>query len=83
MLGANYTATCACVPACIASHPDSLRRMSGLEMVLGLVMLVGLVGVVVPVFPGLVLIAGAGLLWAIDLGGPGAWAVFFQVEDAE
>jgi uncharacterized protein YqgC (DUF456 family) len=50
--------------------------MSTLEVVLGLVMLVGLVGVVVPVFPGLVLVAGAGLVWAIDLGGPGAWSAF-------
>jgi uncharacterized protein YqgC (DUF456 family) len=50
--------------------------MSGLEVVLGLVMLVGLVGVVVPVFPGLVLIAGGGLVWAIDQGGPVAWAAF-------
>jgi len=50
--------------------------MSSLEVVVGLVMLVGLVGVVVPVFPGLVLVAGAGLVWAIDLGGPGAWTVF-------
>ena len=50
--------------------------MSSLEVVVGLVMLVGLVGVVVPVFPGLVLVAGAGLVWATDLGGPGAWTAF-------
>ena len=50
--------------------------MSVLEVVLGLVMLVGLIGVVVPVFPGLVLVAGAGLVWAIDRGGPVAWAAF-------
>ena len=60
----------------VGSWGDSLRGMSGLEVALGLVMLVGLVGVVVPVFPGLVLIAGAGLVWAIDRGGTGAWTAF-------
>jgi uncharacterized protein YqgC (DUF456 family) len=50
--------------------------VSALEAVLGLVMLAGLVGVVVPVFPGLVLVAGAGLLWALSRGGATAWVVF-------
>ena len=50
--------------------------MSPLELVLGIVMLAGLVGVVVPVFPGLILVIGAGALWAIERGGPGAWGVF-------
>ena len=50
--------------------------MSTVEVVLGLVMLTGLVGVVVPVFPGLVLVMGAGLVWAVQRGGVGAWAVF-------
>ncbi|HWC70376.1 MAG TPA: DUF456 domain-containing protein [Actinomycetota bacterium] len=49
--------------------------MTSAEIVLGLVMLVGLVGVVVPVFPGLVLVMGAGVLWAVDRGGTAAWAV--------
>ena len=40
-----------------------------------LVMLVGLVGVVVPVLPGLLLIWGAGVVWAWVGGGPGHWAV--------
>ena len=50
--------------------------MSSLEAVLGIVMLAGLVGVLVPIFPGLILVVGAGLVWAIERGGPGAWAVF-------
>jgi hypothetical protein len=50
--------------------------VSAQEIVLGLVMVVGLVGVVVPVFPGLILVAGAGFVWAVQRGGSGAWAVF-------
>jgi uncharacterized protein YqgC (DUF456 family) len=50
--------------------------MSTMEGILGLVMLVGLVGVVVPVFPGLIVVIGAGFVWALQRGGPGAWAVF-------
>lgn len=38
-------------------------------------MLVGLVGVIVPVLPGLLLIWGAGLAWAWADGGGGRWAV--------
>ena len=53
-----------------------LGSVSSLEAVLGIVMLAGLVGVVVPVFPGLVLVAGAGLLWAFSRGGVTAWVVF-------
>ncbi|MBA3691240.1 MAG: DUF456 domain-containing protein, partial [Actinobacteria bacterium] len=39
--------------------------MSSFETLLALVMVVGLVGVVVPVLPGLLLIAGAGVAWAV------------------
>jgi len=49
--------------------------VSELEAVLGIVMLAGLVGVVVPVFPGLIVVIGAGFVWALQRGG-GAWAVF-------
>jgi uncharacterized protein YqgC (DUF456 family) len=49
--------------------------MSSAEIVLGLVMLVGLVGVLVPVLPGLLLVIGAAVVWAIDRGGAGAWVV--------
>jgi uncharacterized protein YqgC (DUF456 family) len=53
--------------------------MSGLEVVLAIVMLVGLVGVVVPVLPGLLLIAGAGLVWALAAPSPLRWAVVLVV----
>lgn len=44
----------------------------------GLAILVGLVGIVLPVLPGSALIAAAVLVWAFDTGG-GAWAVFAAV----
>lgn len=49
--------------------------MSGLEVLLAIVMLVGLVGVVVPVLPGLLLIAGAGLVWALAAPSPLRWGI--------
>jgi len=50
--------------------------MSAAEVVLGLVMLAGLVGVVVPVLPGLILILGAGLVWIpVADPGPAGWVV--------
>ncbi|QZY30866.1 DUF456 domain-containing protein [Nocardioides coralli] len=45
------------------------------ELVVALAILVGLVGVVVPVLPGSLLIGGAVLLWAVDTGGRTAWLV--------
>jgi uncharacterized protein YqgC (DUF456 family) len=46
------------------------------ELLIGLVMLVGLVGVVVPVLPGLALVWASGVLWAwLDGGGTARWAV--------
>ncbi|HEY6567907.1 MAG TPA: DUF456 domain-containing protein [Actinomycetota bacterium] len=50
--------------------------MAGLEILVLLAMLVGLVGVFVPVLPGLLLILGAGIVWALtgDVGGIG-WLV--------
>lgn len=44
----------------------------------GLAVLVGLVGIVVPVLPGSLIIAAAVGVWALDTGG-GAWAVFAAV----
>jgi uncharacterized protein len=43
------------------------------ELVVGLVILVGLVGVVVPLLPGSLLVAVAVLVWAIDDGSAAAW----------
>ena len=49
-------------------------RVNGVEILLGLVMLVGLIGVVVPVLPGLLLIAGAAVIWAlVERPGPWGW----------
>lgn len=44
----------------------------------GLAILVGLIGIVLPVLPGSALIAAAVLVWAIDTGG-WAWAVLAAV----
>lgn len=49
--------------------------MSEVELVLAIVMLLGLVGVVVPVVPGLLMVAGAGVVWAAQRSSPGAWSV--------
>ncbi|WP_270889145.1 DUF456 domain-containing protein [Pedococcus sp. 5OH_020] len=38
--------------------------------------LVGMVGIVIPVIPGLLLVVAAVLLWAFDTGGALAWSVF-------
>jgi uncharacterized protein len=48
-------------------------------VVVGLLMLVGLVGVVVPIVPGLLLIVGAALWWAIGDGGSTAHWVTFAI----
>lgn len=57
----------------------SVMTTFGLTVV-GLLMLAGLVGVVVPVLPGLLLIAGAALWWAIGDGGTTAhWVTFTAV----
>jgi uncharacterized protein YqgC (DUF456 family) len=45
------------------------------ELVVLLVMVVGLVGVVVPVLPGLLLVWAAGVVWAWAGGGVGHWIV--------
>ena len=50
--------------------------MTGLEVVVALVIAVGVVGVVVPLLPGSLLVLGAVLVWAIDLGTGTAWTVF-------
>jgi len=48
----------------------------GTLVLIGLVMAIGLVGVIVPVIPGLLLVAAAGLGWAILADGAGPWIVF-------
>ncbi|MBY4211266.1 DUF456 domain-containing protein [Rhodococcus fascians] len=46
------------------------------EVLVGLVILVGLVGIVVPVLPGTILIFAAVAVWAWVTGGTAAWTVF-------
>ncbi|WUI68896.1 DUF456 domain-containing protein [Nocardia sp. NBC_00403] len=46
------------------------------EVVVGLVILVGLLGIIVPILPGVILIFGAIAVWAFVEGGATAWTVF-------
>ncbi len=50
--------------------------MSPVEVLVALAIAIGLVGVLVPVLPGSILVLGAILVWAWDVGGSTAWAVF-------
>ena len=50
--------------------------MTGVEVLVALAIAVGLVGILVPILPGSVLVLGAILVWAWDVGGSTAWAVF-------
>lgn len=50
--------------------------MDGLTVVIGLVMLVGLIGIVVPVLPGLLLVWAAVLIWAFEMQTGASWIVF-------
>ena len=53
--------------------------MNEVELLVGLVILVGLVGIVVPVLPGSILILGAVLVWTVSDGSGTAWTVFAVV----
>jgi uncharacterized protein YqgC (DUF456 family) len=54
-----------------------MRAMSGVaELGVGLLILVGLLGVLVPLVPGTSLVLGAGLLWTIADGGGVRWVFF-------
>ena len=50
--------------------------MAMTDVLVALAVLVGLVGIVVPVLPGSVLILGAVLLWAAVAASPTGWVVF-------
>jgi len=50
--------------------------MSLTEVVVGIAIAVGLIGILVPVLPGSALILVAVLLWALELGSTTGWAVF-------
>ncbi len=49
--------------------------MDGLTVVVGLIMMLGFVGIVVPVLPGLLVVWSAVLLWATQIGGTTGWVV--------
>jgi uncharacterized protein YqgC (DUF456 family) len=50
--------------------------VSGAEVLVALAIAVGLVGILVPILPGSVLVLAAILVWAFEVGGATAWAVF-------
>ena len=50
--------------------------MAQTDLLVGLAVLVGLVGIVVPVLPGTLLILGAILVWAVVAACPVGWVVF-------
>ena len=50
--------------------------MTGLEVLVALAIAVGLVGVILPVLPGSLLVLGAVLVWAWDVGSTTGWIVF-------
>ena len=45
-------------------------------LIVGLVILAGLVGIVLPVLPGAILVLGAILVWAYEVGTTTSWVVF-------
>ena len=49
--------------------------MDGFTVAVGLAMLVGLIGIVVPVLPGLLLVWGAVMVWAFQVRTTGGWVV--------
>jgi uncharacterized protein len=55
---------------------DKVTSVNLTELIVGLAILVGLVGIVVPVLPGSILILGAVLVWATEDGSATAWTVF-------
>ena len=54
---------------------ERVAAMSGLEYAVALAIAIGVVGVIVPLLPGSLLVLGAILVWAWDIGSPTGWAV--------
>ncbi len=50
--------------------------MTATEVLVAIAILVGLVGILVPILPGSVLILGAVLVWALELQESAGWVVF-------
>lgn len=53
--------------------------MTTLEVLVGVAVLIGVLGTLVPVLPGGALVVAAVLVWALDTGGPRAWTVLAVV----
>jgi uncharacterized protein YqgC (DUF456 family) len=53
-----------------------VTEVSPVEVLVALAILVGLIGVLGPILPGLLLVLAAILVWAVDEGSGAAWAVF-------
>lgn len=49
--------------------------MSTVEVLVALAIAVGIAGIIVPVLPGTILVLGAILVWALDVGTPTGWVV--------
>jgi uncharacterized protein len=45
------------------------------DLLVALAIIVGLIGIVIPILPGLILIVGAVVVWAVGQGGGTAWSV--------
>lgn len=50
--------------------------MTGAEVLVSIAVAIGIVGVLVPVLPGSLLVLGAILVWALEVGTGTGWAVF-------
>ena len=50
--------------------------MDGFTVVVGVTILVGLIGIAVPVLPGLLVVWAAVLVWAYEVGTSASWVVF-------
>lgn len=57
-------------------YPERVSPEVIVSIITGLLLIVGVVGIVVPVLPGSITILGGLLLWAIVVGGPTGWVVF-------
>jgi uncharacterized protein YqgC (DUF456 family) len=65
-------------PAGAHAAPGHARvvRVTLTEVAVAIAILVGLIGILVPILPGSVLILGAILVWALEVQESSAWAVF-------
>lgn len=50
--------------------------MSSMEILVGLVIALGIVGILFPILPGSILVLAAIGVWSFEIGGPTAWTVF-------